>query len=58
MNYLMCLTYVTWKSECNIKNGGHTNKCVKNNKMIQRIQLDGDIREIRMNYFSRKNNQK
>ena len=48
----------TWKLECNTEIGGHTKKSDKNNKKSKRLQFQGEIREIRINYFIRKKNER
>ena len=48
----------TWKIECNIEIGGHTKKSDKTNKKRERLQLHGKMREIRINYFTRKKNER
>ena len=45
--------FSTWKLECNIEIEGHTKKSDKYNKNSKRLQLDGDIRKIGINYFNR-----
>ena len=46
----------TWKLVYNIEIGGHTKKSNKNNKKSKRLQLQGEIRENSINYFTRKKN--
>ena len=41
----------TWKLESNIDIGEHTKKSDKNNKKSKRLELQGEITEIRINYF-------
>ena len=43
-----------WKLECNTDTSGHTEKSDKTNKNSKRLQLHGEIGEIRINYFARK----
>ena len=40
-----------WKLQCNIDIDGHTKKSDINNKKRVNDYLQGDIREIRINYF-------
>ena len=43
---------VTWNLKCNIQIGGPTKKSDK--KKIKRSQLQGEIGEIRVKFFTRK----
>ena len=52
---LMASVY-PWKFEINI--GRHAKKREKNNKKNKRFQLQGEIRENRINYFTRKKNER
>ena len=47
-----------WKLKCNIEIGGHTNRCDKNNKKKKGYSYRERIREIRINYFTRKKNER
>ena len=44
--------------ECDIESGGHAKKNDKTNKKRQRLQIQREIREIRINYFTRKKNER
>ena len=49
------------KLDCNIEIGGLTKKTDKNNKdnkKSKRLQLQADIKEIRIKYFTRKENER
>ena len=48
---------VILKLESSIEVGEYTKKSGKNNKRNKRLQLQGEIREIRINYFTRKKNE-
>ena len=48
-NLLHMLSYPTLKLDCNIDIGRYTKKSDKINKKSKRLQLQGEIREIRIN---------
>ena len=45
----------TWKLECNIEIKEHTKKSNKNNKKNTRLQLLGEMRGNRINFFAKMN---
>ena len=49
-------SFYPWKLERNI--GRHAKKREKNNKKNKRFQLQGEIRENRINYFTRKKDER
>ena len=48
----------TYKLMYNIEIGGHTKKSDKNNKKSKKLQLEGETRRIRINYFTSKNKER
>ena len=46
-----------WKLECNFEIGGLAKKSDKTNKKSKILQLQGEIRELKINFFIRKKNE-
>ena len=56
-NHYTMRTLLTWRLDRNTEIGEFTKKRDKTNKNSIRLQLQGEIEEIRINYFPREKNE-